>query len=141
MAEQLTISAPIGSHQLAKESFSFLTSVLAGVHRNVQAYLTRSVQDVECGKHALSGSIQGNSNDYVSPSDLEAPILIPARFPRHESIPKQQSHFLRIHTEPTMPKVLNNGDQLLTAAIEDRDCIDIELDRAVFFAREETPHV
>lgn len=40
-----------------------------------------------------------------------------------------------------MPKVLNNGDQLLTAAIDNRDCIDIELDRAVLFAPEETPHV
>ncbi len=109
MADQLLTSTPVSPHQLAKQRFHFLTSVLAGVHQNVESCLTRSVYQVERGKDALSGSMQGNPNDYIAPSDLEAPILIPARFSCHASTPKQQFPFLSIHKARTMPKVVSNG--------------------------------
>ncbi len=109
MADQLLTSAPVDSHQLAEQRFRFLTRIFAGVHRNVQAYLAWTVDHMERRKHALAGSIQGNANGYIAPSDLEAPILKPTRVSGHASIPKPQFPLLSIHKAPTMPKVVSNG--------------------------------
>lgn len=109
MADQLLTSTPISPHQLAKQRFNFVSRVFSGSHRNVQANLTRSVDQLECSKRAFSGAIQRNSNGYIAPSDIEVPILVPADFFCHALPLEQELSFLSLHKAPTTPNGLNNG--------------------------------
>ncbi len=109
MADQLLTSTPVSPHQLAKQRFNFVSRVFAGSHRNVQANLTRSVDHLEASKRAFPGAIQRNSNGYITRSDLEVPILVPADFFCHALHLQQNLSFLSIHKAPTTPNGLNNG--------------------------------
>lgn len=75
----LTTSVPARSHQLAQQRLDFVLSILLRGHRNLQSKLARAVNDMESGERPAPWAIQSNPDGYVSPSDLEAPVLMPAR--------------------------------------------------------------
>lgn len=79
MADQLlTTSVPARPHQFAQQRLDLVLSVLRRGHRNLQSKLARAVDQMESCKRPVPWTIQSNPDGYVSPSDLEAPVLMPA---------------------------------------------------------------